>query len=117
MSCDNWGCERPDGASRGRPCDPDQAGQRLGAEELGDASGEACRHARGEGRIGPEARRGSAPNHLSPFGDVRRGGRNFGVHNLGDVRVRQPGRAKASAGITLNHPHNGPARVSLSQWQ
>ena len=55
-------CERPHGALRGSQCHLDPAGQRFVAEELGDAGGEARRHAQGEGRIGPQTRCGAAPN-------------------------------------------------------
>jgi transposase len=47
---------------RGRQRHSDPAGERLDPEELGDATGGSCRHARGQGRARPQARRGAAPH-------------------------------------------------------
>ena len=49
------------GALRSRPCDADQAGQRLlGPQKLGDAHRQTSRHAQGQGGAGAQARRDHA---------------------------------------------------------
>ena len=52
-----WGAHRP---LRGRQRHSNPAGKSLHSEELGNAPGRSCRHAQGQGRARPQARRVTA---------------------------------------------------------